>query len=190
MIISSFKKFAYFGFIILPSTKFTKMKLCLSYIMMACLFAFAMGCKKHNKTTDKPVVIKSLWQVDAKQEYNSDEKVIIKFKNVSQQALTIYDPLMIVVEKKLANEGTKTQWKQVRWLYCPCGASCPPPPRTIDIAQEQTKTFVWNKIEKWCDAQGKTARQKATPGTYRLKLTYKNPKNSEREIHYQEFVIG
>ncbi|OJJ18763.1 hypothetical protein BKI52_24620 [marine bacterium AO1-C] len=165
------------------------MKFRLSYVFMVCILAAIVSCKKPNKTTDKPVVIKSLWQVDAKKSYASEEKVVIKFKNISPQALTIYDPLMVEVEQKLANEGSKTQWKKVRWLYCPCGASCPPPPRTMDIDQDQTKTFVWNKIEKWCDAQGKTAQQKATQGTYRLKLTYKNPKTSEREIHYQEFNI-
>jgi len=165
------------------------MKLHFSYLFLACALPLVIGCKKSSKTTDKPAVNKSLWQVDAKKSYGADEKVVIKFKNISQQAITVYDPLIIEVEQKLASEGSKTQWKKMRWLYCPCGASCPPPPRRLDVDQGQARDFTWNKIEKWCDAQGKTAQQKAPKGTYRLKLTYKNPKTSQKEVQYQEFNL-
>lgn len=163
-------------------------------LLTICLIASLVSCKKTSKTSDKPIVVKPSWEVSVKKSYAVDEKVVIRFKNISEKAITIYDPLMIVVEQKIVKEtlnkeDSKTEWKQVRWLYCPCGASCPPPPRTMDIVKDQSKTFVWNKIEKWCDNQGKTVQQKAPKGTYRLKMTYKAPKTGEKEVYYQEFSI-
>lgn len=152
------------------------------------MFVGAMaGCKKANKTTEKPVTVKSTWEVEVKKTYTTEEKVIIKFKNIAEKEIIVYDPLIVRVEQKVA--GEETQWKVMRWLYCPCGASCPPPPNQLGITQGQVKTFVWNKEEKWCKGGMKTEKLKAPKGTYRLRMRYKNPKTNEREVYYQEFNI-
>lgn len=144
---------------------------------------------KTNHTTNKVVTVKSIWQVDVKASYAANEKVTIRFKNIGEKEATIYDPLIIRVEQKLANGTDGKNWKIMRWLYCPCGASCPPPPARVNIAKNQSKTFVWDKLEKWCDHRMKTQQQKATKGTYRLRLKYQNPQTNAQEIYYQEFNI-
>lgn len=156
--------------------------------LLACLTTLS-GCKKASKTTEKPVNVKSIWEVDVKKVYAVEEKVVIRFKNISEQDLKIYDPLILVVEQKQDNSAEKKAWKRMRWLYCPCGASCPPPPDQLTVAKDQTKTFVWNQLEKWCDKQGKMMKAQVPKGTYRLRINYKNPKTGEKDFYNQEFTI-
>lgn len=161
----------------------------LSLFTACALLASMAACKKANRTTDKPVVIKSTWEVDAKPTYTADEKVVIKFKNITEQEITVFDPLIVVVEQKLQTKEEGKEWKQMRWLYCPCGASCPPPPDQLAITKGDVKTFVWNKEERWCEGGMKMKTLKASAGTYRLKLRYKDPKTNNEETYYQEFKI-
>ncbi|EAY31134.1 hypothetical protein [Microscilla marina] len=168
------------------------MKLChrlLSLFVIVAFLATVVACKKANRTTDKPVVIKSTWEVDAKSTYTADEKVVIRFKNITEQEVVVFDPLIVVVEQKLKTKTEGKEWKRMRWLYCPCGASCPPPPHQLEITKGDVKTFVWNKEERWCEGAMKTKTLKASKGTYRLQLRYQDPTTKVVETYYQEFNI-
>jgi hypothetical protein len=161
----------------------------LSLLATCVLLMSVAACKKANRTTDKPVVIKSTWEVDAKPTYAANEKVVIRFKNISEQEVMVFDPLIVVVEQKLKTKEEGKAWKRMRWLYCPCGASCPPPPHELGITKGDIKTFVWNKDERWCEGGMKMKTLKAPAGTYRLQLRYKDPQTKAEETYYQEFSI-
>ena len=118
-----------------------------------------------------------------------NEYITFTIKNISNQDLTIIDPLLTKIEYK-----SNTEWRNVIILYCPCGAPCAPPPEEMIIANNETHHYRWNKNEEWCGAQlnglkiPETFSKKANPGLYRIKIIYMI-NNSIRKYKYYQFKI-
>lgn len=113
------------------------------------------------------------------------QHLVFSVKNISKQPLTLFDPLLIKIEYKIYSN-----WKNIRTLYCPCGASCPRPPEEIILQNNEIHQFNWNMVEEWCGKINKygipdTMSSEAKPGIYRLKIGYKLQNTNRISIYYQ-----
>ncbi len=156
-----------------------------SIFIFLLIFIFSSSCK-----TQKPVSTpyKDAVEISMKKSYPSGEKIEIVLNNISGSDLVLYKPSMTEIEKQ--ENGA---WKNVRILYCPCGASCPPPADKITIPKAGKHLLNWNQLEKWCGAENhagipKTESKTVAAGNYRIKIGFM-AENKKRQIIYHEFTI-
>jgi len=124
-----------------------------------------------------------------KQDYSQGNgKFTFSIKNISNQDITLVDPLLTKIEHK-----NNSRWRNIRILYCPCGASCPQPPKEKTIKNNEIHQYKWSGIEEWCgeinslgmpESMSKTAKS----GLYRIKIVYKIG-NRNRTSNYYKFKI-
>jgi hypothetical protein len=115
---------------------------------------------------------------------------LIKFeiRNTSSQDVRVFHPKEITIEKKNGD------WEKVSVLYCPCGASCPPPPEFLVLKPGELLTISWNKKRSWCgERQANGIREyheeKVESGLYRLKVHYADLENEMKTV-YNVFNIN
>jgi hypothetical protein len=133
----------------------------------------------------------SFLTVDSKLNYGDSDIATFKIENNSdQKKIYIYHPEEVEIERK-----TKDGWKQVDILYCPCGASCPPPPEQRVIAPGGTVTKSWNLKSQWCEGTNlhgqipETKTQYAGKGSYRFVFRYRLKENSEIKTYFENFKL-
>lgn len=116
------------------------------------------------------------------------EAVNLKFNNKTESSIILLNPERISIEKK-SNE----KWEKVKVLYCPCGASCPPPPEKLEIKPSEKFVFSWDQNESWCGEYitkfvQKTEIKFAGFGKYRMRILYKHH-NKNLVDFYKYFEI-
>jgi len=115
----------------------------------------------------------------------TDAEIIFQLKNTNDYPVYLSRPDQLTIQKQ---EGDN--WERVRILYCPCGASCPPPREFVSL---QTNDFVrlkWNKKESWCvDVEHQmipeTKERKASQGNYRMLIQYGQQKKKQTKTYYE-----
>jgi len=129
--------------------------------------------------------------VECKENYEKGEKATFVVKNESNEKdVFLFQPNEIHVEKQ-----TEKGWKRLNILYCPCGASCPPPPEWEVLKSHSTKQVKWNLNEEWCGEIKtdrkipETKKRYAGAGTYRFVLKYSVDKGKEIVKNYTEFEL-
>ncbi|MCU0446736.1 MAG: hypothetical protein MUE85_17655 [Microscillaceae bacterium] len=158
-------------------------------IALMTVLGIGLACKKNPAHTNRlaaenPVASQLAYSFVGATSYTKSDTIRIKFKNISESVLVVYKPKPVFIEKKVGNE-----WQKVQILYCPCGASCPPPPaqQLLDLNKEMA--FFWTQIENWCVDKVEETRQAST-GQYRLRVQYStSPTNYDRQMAYYEFEI-
>jgi hypothetical protein len=120
-----------------------------------------------NQSEEQPVSIEN------KSRFTIGEEVIFTIKNTQpDQSLKFYHPRELNIEKKTEND-----WEDVSILYCPCGASCPPPPEYVTIEAGESYKIVWSQKKSWCGEMQENGIRKyheeqVKPGKYRIKLNF------------------
>ena len=114
--------------------------------------------------------------------------ILFSIENLSDSKVTLFNPTKTVIEKQVGEE-----WINIRILYCPCGASCPPPPEERLIIKGVVHQLKWNLKEEWCGGQNKegipsTISNIAESGNYRIKIDYEKV-DGNRTFIYHEFSI-
>jgi hypothetical protein len=129
--------------------------------------------------------------VESKIIYENNERATFKITNESQEEeLFLSHPEEIEIEKQ-----TKSGWKDIKVLYCPCGASCPPPPQWGVLKPQGTRTVSWNLKEQWCEGTSlhgnipKTKTKYAGKGNYRFVVRYTLNKDKEKITYYKNFQL-
>jgi hypothetical protein len=160
-----------------------------SYIALI-VFVLATSCSGSQKARSVSSKKQGGFQIEAQDVYHKDETVEVKVYNPSHlDTLMLYKPRNLVVQKK--QDG---KWKQVRTLYCPCGASCPAPPEKVSVPPASGYTYRWNQKEEWCgemSARGvpKMHSQFAGYGRYRMAVRYLGRENQQLQTRYELFSI-
>lgn len=119
----------------------------------------------------------------------SSGNILFVIENKSEGDLLFFNHKNIILEV-LENEN----WRRLRILDCPCGASCAKPAEFIELERNGKYNFRWDKTETWCgkrNEQGipETKTTIAPKGQYRIGIIYgTTPKN--RRTYYQEFTIN
>ena len=129
--------------------------------------------------------------VQSKDKYEKGEEAtfIIKNKNKEKDVL-LFQPKKILVERQ-----TEKGWERVNIRYCPCGASCPPPPEWEKLKSQSTKEVKWDLNEEWCGEINagrkvpETKRKYAGAGIYRFVLRYSMDKGKEISTNYRTFEL-
>lgn len=129
--------------------------------------------------------------VQCKDNYEKGEEATFIVTNKSKkEELFLFHPKEKFIEKR-TDEG----WKRVNIRYCPCGASCPPPPEWEALNPEATKTIKWDLNEEWCDDTNterkvpETKEKYAGAGTYRFVLRYSLDKGKEIITDHIKFKL-
>lgn len=129
-------------------------------------------------------------KIFAPDQYQKGQVVEIRVHNTSStDTLTLYKPRNLVVQKE--HNG---QWKSIRTLYCPCGASCPAPPERVSITPGSSYTYRWGQKEQWCgemNQQGIPEMHSRFPGTgrYRMAVRIAGGEESQIKTFYKAFTI-
>ncbi len=125
-----------------------------------------------------------------KEEYAPGERIEINIVNQSEKdSLYIHHPATIRIEKKVEGE-----WKKMRIRYCPCGASCPPPPEERLLIPGKAYHVTWDQKEEWCGemtSKGipETHKKMAGNGLYRIKVLLKKTNNHTIYTKTKQFRI-
>lgn len=157
-----------------------------------CLLLSLWQCQpKTTPTTTSTEVSKTAtndaydWETEAQRSYPLGEKVQIALRNISSETLTVLNPMELAIQKEVV-EG---KWQSLRWLYCPCGASCPPPPEQMAIPVGERQKYTWKPQEEWCEdqAQGRpiTKKQDVEAGHYRILVQYRKASQPQKILTYE-----
>ncbi len=129
--------------------------------------------------------------IKCKDKYEKGEDATFVIKNKSkEQDVLLFQPNEVQVEKK-----TEKGWEKVSIRYCPCGASCPPPPEWETLESQSTKKMKWDLNEEWCGEINsnrkvpETKKKYAGAGTYRFVLKYSMNKGKEIFTDYVKFEL-
>ncbi len=155
------------------------------FIILLVIFAYSCKTQQNAMQTFK---ISDNIELTAKKVYNQGEKISISLKNASNDAVSILRPMEKFIYKK---EGE--QWKRVNIMYCPCDASCPPPPEKQALTKNSNLKIIWDQKEDSCSEERingvrKTIEKQVDVGVYRVEINFETPKG-EREKYYYEFEI-
>ena len=158
-----------------------------SFILLTLVLA---SCHTSKKTADKPEgsMKTEVVTIQSKSEYQQGDPVNFMVQNNHpEMTLKLYHPLELTIEKKSEND-----WEQVKILYCPCGASCPPPPEYREVKPKQAYQLAWDQKTSWCGEMQDNGIKKyheklVTPGEYRLVLQYQF--ENELKTIYKRFKI-
>ncbi len=133
----------------------------------------------------------SFLTVNIKVNYENSGKATFRITNKSEQKqVYLFHPEEIEIEKQ-----TKEGWKQVEILYCPCGASCPPPPEWSVLNPQSSETVTWNLKKQWCGGTSlhgnipKTKTKYAGKGNYRFVVRYTLDKDKKTKTYYKNFQL-
>ena len=129
--------------------------------------------------------------VQSKDNYEKGEEATFVIKNKSkEQDVLLFQPKKILVEKQ-----TEKGWEKVSIRYCPCGASCPPPPEWEVLKPQSTKRVKWDLNKEWCGEMSserkvpETKKEYAGVGTYRFVLRYSLDKGKRILTDYTKFEL-
>lgn len=127
--------------------------------------------------------------IDLREEYEHGETVEIKVRNNSVDTIFIYDPMRPEFEKKVENK-----WTKVSIRYCPCGASCPPPPENQLLLPDDEFIIQWDQYEEWCGEKNEkgipeTIRERTDTGLYRIKIVYYTKESKKSNTRSKQFKI-
>ena len=132
-----------------------------------------------------------LVSAECEENYEKGEEAKFVIKNQSKEKdVLLYHPKEILIEKY-----TGEKWERVDIMYCPCGASCPPPPEWGALKPEATKTIKWDLNEEWCNDKNserkvpETNKKYAGSGTYRFVLRYSVDKGRQILTDYTRFKL-
>ena len=155
------------------------------FIVLFVLFVYS--CKTQQNIVQNIKIGKYL-ELEAKKVYPAGEKINLNFKNISGEKLVIYRPMEKFIYRKSGDE-----WKRVNVLYCPCDASCPPPPDKQELLSNQTHIINWDQKEDSCSEKRvkgvrKTIEKQVEPGIYRVQIVYSTT-SIPKEKYYYEFEI-
>ena len=129
-------------------------------------------------------------KIEARNEYSKGQVVELRVHNTSKNdTLILYKPLNMKVQKK-----QEDQWKRVRTLYCPCGASCPAPPERVSVLPGSAYTYRWDQKEQWCGEMNQQGIPEmhskfSGPGQYRIAIRYVSAQNQNIRSVYKSFTI-
>lgn len=129
-------------------------------------------------------------KIEARDEYSKGQVVELRVHNTSENdTLILYKPRNLKVQKKQEN-----QWRGVRTLYCPCGASCPAPPERVAVLPGSAYTYRWDQKEQWCgemNQQGLPKMHSQFPGLgqYRIAIRYVAAQDQSIRSVYKSFTI-
>ncbi|MCF6240783.1 MAG: hypothetical protein L3J74_05495 [Bacteroidales bacterium] len=156
-------------------------------IFLIVLVIFAYSCKTQQNAMQTVKIANNI-ELNAKKVYSQGEKIIISLKNTTSEAVSILRPMEKFIYKK---EGE--QWKRVNVMYCPCDASCPPPPEKQELNQNSNLKIIWDQKEDSCSKERingvrKTIEKQVDTGIYRLEINYETSAG-KRERYYYEFEI-
>ena len=155
-------------------------------IVLSILF-FSFSCKTQQNVL-QTIKFEDKFELSAKKQYQQGEKIIIDLKNVENTPLSIIRPMEKFFYKK---KGDK--WEKVAIFYCPCDASCPPPPEKIELMPGKHLKINWNQKEYSCSSDKtngvrETIKTQVKQGIYKCKITYKTKQGKEKSFFY-EFEI-
>lgn len=154
------------------------------------LIVLSAGCSGSKKTRSVSSQKQGGFQIESQDVYQKDETVKVRVYNPSKHdTLSLFKPRNLVVQKK--QEG---KWRQVRTLYCPCGASCPAPPEKVLVPPGTGYTYRWSQKEEWCGEMTNRGvpemhSQFAGYGRYRMVIRYGTPENKKLQTRYASFSI-
>lgn len=114
-----------------------------------------------------------------------DSLILFTIKNSNNYSMYIFQPDQMEIQR----QGEK-EWQRVRTLYCPCGASCPPPREYLLLKPGEFLNFSWNKKETWCVNKEnsiipETFEQDVSKGNYRLFIKYGKQLKERTKLYYQ-----
>lgn len=120
---------------------------------------------------------------------HKDSEILFKIKNFNNYSIYIFQPEQLEIQRQEGKE-----WKRVRTLYCPCGASCPPPREYLQLKPGEFMDYTWNKKESWCvnkenSTIPETFEKNVSKGKYRLFLEYGQYVKEPTKLYY-EFKIN
>ncbi len=162
-----------------------KMSMRIMFFSIVLLF---VSCNMSKQTTVDNYNENEISFVSLKSQFHKDEEVKLVFENNIESEITILNPQRMLIEKNYNNK-----WERVKILYCPCGASCPQPPKQLELKPSEKHIFTWNQKEDWCgDYITKFVQKTETKfvgfGKYRIKVLYKIKQSKIVEI-YKYFEI-
>ena len=130
-------------------------------------------------------------QIVAEDTYKQSNIAEFQVKNITEgEELYVYTPKDLVIEKSINGN-----WEKLRVLYCPCGASCPPPPEWKKLVPNQSLTISWDLHEEWCEASDPTVRVPEThsryagKGLYRIVILFARKRGGEIQSKYKTFHL-
>lgn len=162
------------------------MKILASSVIFAYLFmsscSLFRGSEQSEKSNEKITI-------NLREEYEPGKTIKIQVKNNSSDTLFIYDPMRPRFEKRGENK-----WNKVRTRYCPCGASCPPPPEKQLLVPDGEFIIQWDQYEEWCGEKNEkgipeTIRERVGSGLYRVKIMYYTTDSKKLNTINEQFTI-
>jgi hypothetical protein len=157
------------------------------------ILTVSAGCYSTNQKNSSTEVNKSASFLTVKSnDYfaKSDKARFVIENTISEQAIFLFHPMEITIQERI-NES----WEQVSVLYCPCGASCPPPPEFRKLPPGEKKVITWDLNEEWCEEANakdeipQTKRKYAGAGTYRFVVKYSMDKGKAIHSVYRTFKL-
>jgi hypothetical protein len=160
----------------------------MKHLAVIVLVLFAYACKTQQKAM-QTIKIDDKFELSAQKIYSTGEKINISIKNISENELTIFRPMEKFFYKKDGEE-----WKRVNIFYCPCDASCPPPPEKLVLKKDDNMYKIsWNQKENSCGEKRingvrETIEKQVGAGTYRVEIKYASTAG-KHEKYFYEFQI-
>lgn len=154
------------------------------WVFIVLMLWFCKSNEKVKTSTIETISVSGIFEMTIdKSETATSGVVRVNLKNISDTEVKLFQPREKIIEHLSGNE-----WIQVKTLYCPCGASCPPPPQFEMMQPQDVHKLAWDGEEKWCE--GMTPKQqKAVAGKYRAVFKYSLPNNRKIDTFYAEFEI-
>lgn len=163
----------------------------LFYLLWAILVLSSCHTLKSNTNESNPSVGDEIVRLEGEDWFDIEDDAVFVIKNISKQrSIYIYQPHEMTVQQKV-----KDQWERVELLFCPCGASCPPPPEWEILAPGSEREVVWDLQEKWCEQSDtrtripKTVSRYAGPGEFRIVVQYALSRGGEIKTLYKNFQL-
>ena len=156
-------------------------------ILLLLLFS---GCSATHQAGVSSQTPNDKLKIESRNTYQKGQVVEIQVHNISERdTLTLYQPRNLKIQKKQEN-----QWRRVRTLYCPCGASCPAPPERVSVLPGSTYTYRWDQKEEWCGEMNQQGipemhTQFPGPGRYRIVVQYIPTRDQQIQSVYKSFTI-
>ena len=159
----------------------------MKHLIIIVLIFFAYACKTQQNAM-QIIKIDEKFELSAKKVYPVGEKISISIKNISENELTIFRPMEKFFYKKEGEE-----WKRVNIFYCPCDASCPPPPEKLVLKGDNKYKISWDQKEDSCGEKRingvrETIEKQVSVGTYRVEIKYASTTGKHKKYFY-EFQI-
>lgn len=156
-------------------------------VFIILLVLFAYSCKTQQNALQTFTIANKI-ELSAKKVYHSGEKISFSLKNTTDDVVKILRPMEKFIYKKVGE-----QWKRVNILYCPCDASCPPPPEKQELTKNSYLKINWNQKEDSCSEERingvrKTIEKQVDAGIYRLEINFETS-TGKRDTIYYEFEI-